>query len=220
MLIARLPPSRRVWIFDLDNTLHDASAQIFPSMHAQINAYLRHHFGVDEAGANAMRRDFWLRYGTTLRGLMRHHGTDPRRFLSATHDFPQLADMVEHEYALRHALARLAGRKVILSNAPREYAEGVLRAIGLRRWFDAVYAIEDARYRGKPEPHGFHRLLRRHDLDPHRCALIDDSAENLKAAKRLGMSTVWVSRSRRSLPFVDARVASVVELPRAVFRRG
>jgi putative hydrolase of the HAD superfamily len=218
--IARLPPSRRVWIFDLDNTLHDARPRIFPSMHDQINAYLQRHFGVDEAGANQMRRDFWLRYGTTLRGLMRHHGTDPRHFLAETHIFPELADMVVHENALKHALARLGGTKLVFSNAPRHYVEQVLQAIGLRRFFKAVYTIEDARYRGKPEASGFHYLLRKHDLDPHRCALIDDILDNLRAAHRLGMSTVWVSALKRRAPFVDLRVASVIELPRLVFRIG
>jgi putative hydrolase of the HAD superfamily len=218
MRIARLPPSRRVWIFDLDNTLHDANARIFPSMHEQINAYLRRHFGLDEAGANEMRRGFWLRYGTTLNGLMRHYGTDPRRFLAETHHFPELADMVVHENALRHALALLGGRKLVFSNAPRHYVEGVLRAIGVGRWFDAVYTIEDTRFRGKPAAHGFHLLLRKHDLDPHRCAFLDDSLENLRTAKRLGMSTVWVSREKRRLSFVDLRVSSVLELPRLVFR--
>ena len=218
MRIARLPPSRRVWIFDLDNTLHDANARIFPSMHEQINAYLRRHFGLDEAGANEMRRGFWLRYGTTLNGLMRHYGTDPRRFLAETHRFPELADMVVHENALRHALARLGGRKLVFSNAPRHYVEEVLRAIGVARWFDAVYTIEDARFRGKPAAHGFHLLLRKHDLDPHRCAFLDDSLENLRTAKRLGMSTVWVSREKRRVSFVDLRVSSVLELPRLVFR--
>ena len=218
MRIARLPPSRRVWIFDLDNTLHDANARIFPSMHEQINAYLRRHFGLDEAGANEMRRGFWLRYGTTLNGLMRHYGTDPRRFLAETHRFPELADMVVHENALRHALALLGGRKLVFSNAPRHYVEGVLRAIGVGRWFDAVYTIEDTRFRGKPAAHGFHLLLRKHDLDPHRCAFLDDSLDNLRTAKRLGMSTVWVSREKRRLSFVDLRVSSVLELPRLVFR--
>ena len=218
MRIARLPPSRRVWIFDLDNTLHDANARIFPSMHEQINAYLRRHFGLDEAGANEMRRGFWLRYGTTLNGLMRHYGTDPRRFLAETHRFPELADMVVHENALRHALARLGGSKLVFSNAPRRYVEDVLRAIGVARWFDAVYTIEDARFRGKPAAHGFHLLLRQHDIDPHRCAFLDDSLENLRTAKRLGMSTVWVSREKRRVSYVDLRVGSVLELPRLVFR--
>ena len=218
MRVARLPPSRRVWIFDLDNTLHDANARIFPSMHEQINAYLRRHFGLDEEGANEMRRGFWMRYGTTLNGLMRHHGIDPHHFLAETHQFPELADMVVHENALRHALALLGGRKLVFSNAPRHYVEGVLRAIGVGRWFDAVYTIEDTRFRGKPAAHGFHLLLRKHDLDPHHCAFLDDSLQNLRTAKRLGMSTVWVSREKRRLSYVDLRVQSVLELPRLVFR--
>ncbi len=220
MRIAKVPPHRRVWIFDLDNTLHDASAKIFPSMHAQINDYLKRYLGVDEAGANVMRQNFWRRYGTTLKGLMRHHGTDPHHFLRETHQFPELAGMVEHENALRHALARLGGRKLVFSNAPRHYVKSVLRVMGVARWFDAVYTIESTRFKPKPASQGFHMLLRAHDLDPHRCAFIDDVLENLRTAKRLGMSTVWVNRSMRRAPFVDLRVASVLELPRSVFRRG
>jgi len=94
----------------------------------------------------------------------------------------------------------------------------VLRALGVGRFFDAENSIEDARYLGKPALHGFHMLLRNHDLDPHRCAFVDDALENLRTAHRLGMSTVWVSRDRRRAPFVDWRVGSVTELPRLVFR--
>ena len=213
MRIARLPPSRRVWIFDLDNTLHDARVHIFPSMHAQIQDFLKKQFGLDDEGASRMRRDFWQRYGTTLRGLVRHHGTDPRHFLAETHVFPELADMVVHENAVKHALARLGGTKLVFSNAPRHYVEEVLRAIGLARHFDAVYTIEDTGYRGKPHAWGFHRLLRKHDLDPHRCAMIDDILDNLRAAHRLGMSTVWVSPVRRRVSYVDLRISSVTELP-------
>jgi putative hydrolase of the HAD superfamily len=126
--------------------------------------------------------------------------------------------MVIGENALHHALGRLAGRKLVFSNAPRHYVEGVLRALGVRRFFDAVYTIESTRYRPKPAFQGFRVLLRKHDLEPHRCAFIDDALENLRAAKRLGMSTVWVSAERRRVPFVDLRVKSVTQLPRLVFR--
>ena len=218
MRVARLAPSRRVWIFDLDNTLHNAQARIFPSMHEQINGYLKRHFGVDDAGADAMRQTFWRRYGTTLNGLMRHHGIHPRDFIAETHVFPELADMVVSENTLEHALERLEGKKLVFSNAPRHYVEQVLRALRVERFFDAVYTIEDTGYRGKPALRGFQVLLRKHDLDPHRCAFVDDILENLRTAHRLGMSTVWVSRARRRVPFVDVRVSSVVELPRRVFR--
>ena len=207
-----------MWIFDLDNTLHDAASRIFPSMHEQINDYLKRHFALDEAGANAMRQGFWQRYGTTMNGLMRHHGTNPRQFLAETHVFPELDKMVVGENALRHALARLGGRKLVFSNAPRHYVEQVLRALGVERFFEAVYTIEDTGYRGKPALHGFHVLLRNHDLDPHRCAFVDDILENLRSAHRLGMSTVWVTRARRRVSYVDLSVSSVTQLPRQIFR--
>jgi putative hydrolase of the HAD superfamily len=216
MRVARLAPSRRVWIFDLDNTLHDARARIFPSMHVQINQYLQRYYDVDEAGANAMREGFWKKYGTTLDGLMRHHGEHPRRFLRETHAFPELADLVEHENALKHALTRLGGRKLIFSNAPRHYVERVLKILGVGRFFDAVYTIEDARYRGKPAVHGFLLLLRQHHIDPHRCAFIDDILDNLRTAHRLGMSTVWISGERKRVSYVDLRISSVTELPRRI----
>jgi putative hydrolase of the HAD superfamily len=218
MRIARLPPSRRVWIFDLDNTLHDARPHIFPSMHAQINEYLMRHFAVDEEGANEMRRGFWLRYGTTLKGLMRHHGTDPRHYLRETHRFPELADMVVRENALKHALARLGGKRLIFSNAPQHYVEQVVRALGVGRYFDAVYTIESTRFKPKPAFQGFRLLLRAHNLEAQRCALVDDTLENLRTAKRLGMTTVWVSERAMRVPYVDLRVSSVTQLPRLVFR--
>ena len=218
MRITKYPPSRRVWIFDLDNTLHDARPQIFPSMHAQMNAWLRRRFALDEEGANAMRRFFWERYGTTMRGLVRHYGEDPKKFIRETHQFPELDAMVVGENALGHALARLEGKRLVFSNAPRHYVEDVLRALGVARWFDAVYTIESTRYKPKPAFQGFRVLLRAHNLDAHRCALIDDMPENLRAAKRLGMSTVWVSGDARRPPFADLRVRSVTQLPRLVFR--
>ncbi len=218
MRLIGLPPSRRVWFFDLDNTLHDAHARIFPSMNGQNNAYLMRRFGLDEAGANAMRRGFWDRYGTTMNGLVRHHGTSPAEFLRATHQFPELADMVVHENAVRHALARLPGRKIIYSNAPRHYVDVVVRTLGVARYFDAVYSIENTRYLGKPSMAGFRMLLRKHHLDPARCALVDDMLENLRTAKRLGLATVWVSHEKKSVPYVDLRISSVTQLPGLVFR--
>jgi putative hydrolase of the HAD superfamily len=149
---------------------------------------------------------------------MRHHGIHPQRFLAETHVFPELADLVVRENTVKHALSRLGGMKLVFSNAPRHYVEAVLRAMRLTRCFDAVYSIEDARYRGKPALHGFRMLLRKHNLDPHRCAFIDDILENLRTAHRLGMSTVWVSPVKRRVPFVDLRISSVIELPRLVFR--
>ena len=46
--------------------------------------------------------------------------------------------------------------------------------------FDDVFSIEHTRYRPKPDPAGFLRLLRRHRLRPARCVMVEDTLDNLR----------------------------------------
>jgi len=203
------------WIFDLDNTLHNATPHIFPHINRAMTAYLQQHLRLDEAEAGALRRHYWQRYGATLLGLIRHHDTDPRHFLWHTHQFPDLSRMVVGEPLLRHALRQLPGRKFVLSNAPVYYARAVLRVLGIEDIFDAVFSIERVRYRPKPDVYGFLRLCRTHHLKPRRCIMVEDALENLRTAKRLGMKTVWVSRAERKPGYVDLQVSGVTRLSRS-----
>lgn len=203
----------RVWLFDLDNTLHNATPHIFPHINRSMRQYIERHLAVDKHEASRLRQDYWMRYGATLLGLVRHHGTDPDHFLQATHQFPDLRRMVVFERPIIHALRRLPGRKIIFSNAPRHYAEAILDITGLGACFDAVYSIENLRYQPKPMLAGFRALLGAERLAPRRCIMVEDSLANLVAAKKLGMKTVWVSTSYRRSPSVDVKIRSVSELP-------
>jgi putative hydrolase of the HAD superfamily len=205
---------RHAWIFDLDNTLHNASPHIFPHINQAMNAYLQAHLGLDEAAAGELRRHYWLRYGATLLGLMRHHATDPRHFLWHTHQFPALDRMLVREPQLRATIRRLPGRKYVFSNSPVHYSRAVLRALSIADLFHDVFSIEQTRYRPKPDTYGFLRLCRVNHLKPHRCIMVEDSVENLRTAKRLGMKTVWVTRAARVPEFVDVGVPSLMQLPR------
>ena len=204
----------KCWIFDLDNTLHNATPHIFPHINKSMTAYLQQHLQLDEAVANTLRVDYWQRYGATLTGMMKHHGTDPLHFLWHTHQFPELPQMLVHEPQLRHVLRHLPGKKLVFSNAPRHYAAEVLKLMKLEDMFDDLFAIEHARFRPKPEVAGFLRLLKKHRLRPAQCVMVEDSAENLQSAKKLGMSTVWVSSATRAPAYVDLKIRSVTELPR------
>ena len=204
---------RKTWLFDLDNTLHHATPHIFPHINRAMTAYIERHLDVDHDQATAIRQDYWVRYGATLLGLIRHHGTDPDHFLRATHEFPDLKRMVVFERPVIHALRRLPGRKIIFSNAPRHYTSAILAITGLGCCFDAVYSVESVGYRPKPMLSGFRALLRAERLDPGHCIMVEDSLANLVAAKKLGMKTVWVSAGSRHSPSVDAKITSVLELP-------
>ena len=208
----------KVWIFDLDNTLHNATPHIFPHINRSMTAYLQQHLKLEEQAANALRVDYWQRYGATLSGMMRHHGTDPAHFLWHTHQFPELPQMVVHEPLLRQVLQRLPGKKLVFSNAPQHYAHAVLKLLRVDDLFDDLFAIEHTRYQPKPGIAGFVRLLHKHRLNPARCVMVEDAAENLQAAKRMGMHTVWVNSTQRAPAYVDVKIRTVMELPRAMSR--
>jgi putative hydrolase of the HAD superfamily len=208
--------SGRVWVFDLDNTLHDATPHIFPHINRAMTRYLMEHLGLAEADAHALRQRYWQRYGATLLGLTRHHGTDPAHFLRETHRLPGLETMLVFQRGLKHMLRRLPGRKVVFSNAPVHYSHAVLRAMGILDCFDAVYGIEHTRLNPKPRRRGFHSILRRLGVAASRAIMVEDSLDNLRTAKQLGMKTVWVSKARRRPDFVDVRLGAVLQLPHAL----
>lgn len=203
-----------VWLFDLDNTLHDARVHIFPHINQGMTRYIETHLALSTDAADALRREYWLRYGATLLGLIRHHRTDPRHFLWHTHQFPALERMVVSEAGLLHALRRLPGRRIVFSNAPLHYAEAVLEILGLEGFFDALYTIERIDFRPKPSIAGFRALLAAERLDPRECIMVEDTARNLRTAKQLGMKTVLVARDVRIPAYVDLRITAIRELVR------
>ena len=213
-------PTRLTWVFDLDNTLHNASPHIFPHINRSMTAYLQQHLQLTEEDAGRLRAHYWRRYGATLLGMMRHHGTDPEHFLRETHRFPDLSNMVVYERGLAAMLRRLPGRKLVLTNAPRGYALAVLQLMGVAERFDALHCIESTGYQPKPSLAAFHSLLRAHSLLASRCVMVEDSRENLRPAKRLGMKTVWITREPRAPAYVDAKTATVLALPRLLGRLG
>lgn len=211
-------PTQPVWLFDLDNTLHDASPHIFPHINRSMQAYIATHLQVDAEEANRIRQTYWHRYGATLLGLMRHHATDPHHFLWETHQFPELQQMLVFKRAVNAMLGKLPGRKILYSNAPAHYTEAILELTGMAPHFDAVYSVEATRFQPKPDPRGFRHLLRAERLTPGQCIMVEDNLPNLFTAKRLGVRTVWISKTTRCPPYVDARLSSVLELPRYLRR--
>ncbi len=207
-------PSHPVWLFDLDNTLHNASPHIFPHINRSMTRYLEQHLGLALDEANALRMQYWHRYGATLLGLMRHHGTDPDHFLLETHRFDRLHEMMVFERALRGMLRHLPGRKIVFSNAPRHYAQAALSIMGISRLFEDVVGIEDLGYQPKPGIRAYRTLLHRQRLNAAQCIMLEDSPANLRTAKRLGMRTVLVGGGFRTPAYVDVRIRNILDLRR------
>ena len=220
-----------VWLFDLDNTLHNASHAIFPALKANMNAYIAQVLGdglvpADIDLVNATRIKYWQLYGATLLGMIKHHGVRADHFLHQTHQLDDLTAMMQAERGLGQLLKRLPGRKILLTNAPQRYSRDVLRRLGLQRHFSHHVAIESMhvhrRLRPKPSKLMLQRLLRQQGLTARRCILVEDTLANLRSAKELGMGTVWITQYLVHDPlqgvlhrpaYVDVKLRSVRHLP-------
>lgn len=180
----------RDWIFDLDNCLYPATSGLFALIDERMGAYIQHLLDCDLAEARRVQKEHFHTHGTTLAGLMRHHDVDPHDFLENVHDIP--LDLIQRNDRLGAALDRLPGRKFVFTNGDAPYARRVLEAIGVHDRFDDLHDIHASNYRPKPDPHGYELLCERFGIEPTWALLVDDMAQNLKPAKALGMTTVWV----------------------------
>ena len=223
-----------VWLLDLDNTLHDAVPHVFPRINRAMTDYMARRLDLPEEEASALRVHYWRRYGATLLGMIRHHDVDPHHFLRETHPFPDLHRIVRRDVKLAHALRRLPGRRIVLTNSPAHYAAGVVRALGIHPLLDGLVSIEDMRFAGrfmpKPSRPMLRKVIARLRVARSRCVLVEDSLENLASARASGLRTVLVTglshghrhpaeraragRGRR----VDVQVQSFGHLPRKARR--
>jgi putative hydrolase of the HAD superfamily len=190
--------SPTVWLFDLDNTLHDASHAAFGQTNSAMNDYMVTHLGVDLDEAARLRMHYWSRYGATLLGLVRHHGVKASHFLEQTHLHPGLEERLRTSSHDRAALKQLRGRKFVLTNAPRAYTMRVLNTLRLADCFDGVISIEDmsmfGQLRPKPDARMFRHIAARLKVRPADCVLVEDVLANQKTARGIGMRTAWMQR--------------------------
>jgi putative hydrolase of the HAD superfamily len=194
-------------LFDLDNTLYPPERELFSLIDVRINRFMHEVAGIPADQVDRLRSDYWKAYGVTLQGLIRHHGVDPEAYLHYVHDVDVSAQLVP-DPELREMLATMPQRKVVFTNGSTCHAERVLNVLGIADQFEAVYDIRIASYLPKPYPEPYHAVLSAIDTLPQRCMMIEDSRDNLRTAKELGMTTVLVG-SGSTPAFVDLHLPDV-----------
>ena len=203
----------RNWIFDLDNTLYPASANLFVEVDARIGTYVERLLGVDAVEARRIQKGYFHNHGTTLAGLMAEHGVDPQHYLDDVHAVN--LDVLERNEALGEALARLPGRKLIFTNADTPYARRVLDRLGLGRSFEAIYDVHATAYHPKPHAKAYLGLCDAYGIAPEESLFAEDMARNLAPAKAIGMTTVWVDNGSEQPPedsdrgFIDYTIQDI-----------
>jgi putative hydrolase of the HAD superfamily len=178
------------WIFDLDNTLYPHHVNLWEQVDGRIRDYIADFLKVDREEAFRLQKDYYRRYGTSMRGLMTEHGMKPDGFLEFVHEVDH--SPLEPNPALGTAIKKLSGRKLILTNGTRSHADKVLARLGLVGHFDGVFDILDAELEPKPSAQTYDRFLNRHNIDARQAAMFEDLARNLAVPHARGMTTVLV----------------------------
>jgi len=199
-----------ILLFDLDNTLYAAERELFPLIDERINRFMNEVVGIPLTEVDSLRRSYWQRYGVTMQGLMQHHGVDPEEYLAFVHDI-DISSRLQPDPALRAALSAVPLRKVIFTNSSRDHSERVLNVLGIAGQFEEIFDIRVANYLPKPSPEPYHAVLEQIGLPAAACIMVEDSPDNLRTAKDLGMGTILVG-SLPGTPHVDVCIPSAGEI--------
>jgi putative hydrolase of the HAD superfamily len=178
------------WVFDLDNTLYPAHTNLFAQVDVRIRDFVARLLDIPPEEADALQKDYYQRYGTTLRGLMDERGISPDDFLEYVHDIDH--SVIEPDPALDAALDQLPGRKFIFTNGSRRHAERTAERLGIAGRFDDIFDIVSAELTPKPNRETYDRFLALTGVSPARAAMFEDLSRNLAVPHRLGMRTVLV----------------------------
>jgi putative hydrolase of the HAD superfamily len=178
------------WVFDLDNTLYPHHLNLWQQVDERIRLYIERLLNLPKDAAFRLQKDYYRRYGTTLRGLMLEHGLQPDDFLDFVHEIDH--SPLEPNPQLGAAIEKLPGRKLILTNGTRKHADAVMRRLAIDEHFEDVFDIEAAELEPKPSAQTYERFLVRHGVDPNTAAMFEDLARNLATPHSLGMTTVLV----------------------------
>ncbi len=203
------------WIFDLDNTLYPPECDLFALIDDRMQAFVQRNTGLGPVEARALQKRYYHEHGTTLAGLMAHHGVDPKAFLDEVHEVSM--DRLVPDPELRAAIARLPGRRLVFTNGGEKHAERVLDRLNLNDLLEDTFHLESADFTPKPALASYHAMMAKHGVDPKRAAFFEDSEKNLKPAADLGMTTILVGpraeastadfvhhRTWRLTPFLNA----------------
>lgn len=178
------------WVFDLDNTLYPAQHDLWGQIDARMRDYVSGLLGITPDEAFKVQKDYYKRYGTSLRGLMIEHGVEPSAFLAHVHDVDLTT--LEPSPRLAAAIEALPGTKLVYTNGSERHALNVMEKLGISRHFAAVHDIVAAEFHPKPTQEAYERFLRAHGVEAPAAAMFEDLARNLEVPHRLGMTTVLV----------------------------
>lgn len=205
----------RAFLFDLDGTLIDSKLDLVNSVNfmlremqrevlplATVAGYIGH--GAPRLVADALGPD--AGESDRKRGLEIFLAHYEEHSLDATRAYPGVVEGLESLRELPMA---------VLTNKPVKMSVEILEALGLHRYFRAVYG-GDSFEKKKPDPAGALAILRNLSASAQESAMVGDSGVDIQTARNAGMFAIAVNygfgqHDRQSQP-ADLYVDSLLEI--------
>tara|TARA_B100000073_G_C23693885_1_gene557543 strand:- start:118 stop:774 length:657 start_codon:yes stop_codon:yes gene_type:complete len=184
-------------LIDLDNTIYSETEAIFSQIDLKMKSFISSELNVSLENAYVIQKKYFLKYGTTLRGLMMNHNVKPKYFLKYVHDIN--LKPIKKNLTLKKEMKKFSGRKIIFTNGTTEHATNVLKKVGVFEEIDSIFDIEDAEYIPKPALLPYKKIVNKYKITPHNAIMIDDIKANLITAKKLKIGTVLISKKKSPL---------------------
>ncbi|HKJ05628.1 MAG TPA: pyrimidine 5'-nucleotidase [Geopsychrobacteraceae bacterium] len=197
-------------LFDLDNTLYPADKNLFSLIDVRINRYMEEIVAIHPDEVDGLRRQYWSQYGTTLQGLIHHHVIDPEDYLDYVHAI-EIDQLLSHDTALQETLRQLDIPCFVFTNGSSGHARNVVKALGIEDLFAGIFDIRVADYVPKPNLAPYQKVLQTLGVSGNRCVMVEDSCDNLRTAKHLGMKTVLIG-PEQSHSFIDAHLVRSADI--------
>ncbi len=105
-------------------------------------------------------------------------------------------------------------KQAIASSAPRANVQAIVEMLKLP--FETIIAAEDVRH-GKPDPEVFLTAAARLGVPPAQCVVVEDAPAGIEAARRGGMRSIGVSRTKALA--ADLFAPTLADLPADAFTR-
>ena len=194
------------WVFDLDNTIYRSNTNLFLQVEKKIGMYVADYLNIELKDAKIIQKKFFLKYKSTLNGMINEYNIKPENFLDYVHDIDY--SILKNDENFNNILSKLPGNKYIYTNGSTKHAINVLESMGIIEKFSGIFDIQNANYQPKPDLQSMKTFINKFSIKPNYALMAEDMPINLRPAHILGLKTLLIRteynwQKEKNLDYID-----------------
>ena len=213
--------SSKIWLFDYDLTLYGEEERfVLNSLDHRIAEFVQKTVGGSFEGATEIRKDYLVRFGTTLAGLMAMNDTLPDDFFDFIHEPEYLIypNVAPEKLSLLQSLNR---HRYVFTNGRGDWSRAGMAHMQIDSAIEDVFDLRMMDWEGKPHASAYGKMERWLELqgalngksaEKSQIVLLEDSLRNLEPAHERGWTTVLVNPNIQAPAWVDFHILHLLNL--------